>query len=467
MPFKRQTGSRLPGSGSRSTTLLLLGVGMMLLVPSLRLDRRELSVPEASFAQAGLGPLEHDPRGANLRSAPGPTRLLSSWAMIVGTTERPLKLLAVLGLLLLALVSAEGAVRLASTAQARPIVYLLFAASPFLNRSDLLHPDLLAAWPLVGLFASAVFVLGGSFFWLIPGLLGGAVAPFFGGSLATLAVLLPPAAALARVAPLGPARGERDCPWWRGALGALCVWIPLGAAAWGRPMEALAALGLGGRTRLVTGLTSPSSLLFFLACGTALVALALLLGNPRERPRAVRLLAIPAAVVLAVSTPKLAGGAWGPLVLLLPALALLAAPGLARASALARFTAVAVLFAAALLPLATAPPPPADVFRRVLLEAREEGRSGGRLIVHGPTRFGVIFYGRRGHDPGMPVISIPEDTTFDRLEEWLRERMRLQRGVPHPEALPVLIHPPPREPPPGFDLEPLPGRSLARLRLSS
>ena len=89
--------------------------------------------------------------------------------------------------------------------------------------------------------------------------------------------------------------------------------------------------------------------------------------------------------------------------------------------------------------------------RDVLAHARELGQPGGRLIVGGELRFGILFYSRRGHDPGIPLLLVPEDVAPEHLATVLRERLQVREGQEHRTPT-ILFAPPPETVPPGFRL---------------
>ena len=102
----------------------------------------------------------------------------------------------------------------------------------------------------------------------------------------------------------------------------------------------------------------------------------------------------------------------------------------------------------------------------VLDRAREHGAPGGRLILWGADRHALLYYLRRGHDPAMPVLLADEDIPLDQVGDLLRSQLRAERGREH-LLPPVLIHPRPKNAPPGLAFVDMPWAddTLAILRL--
>lgn len=95
-----------------------------------------------------------------------------------------------------------------------------------------------------------------------------------------------------------------------------------------------------------------------------------------------------------------------------------------------------------------ATPESAPEYRTTLDTMRPLVPSGGRIVLAGPDRFGLLHYTRRGHDPRVPLILVPEDSSIDGLREALTRAFGRQLGPE--EWPPVLLHPAGDAPPPGF-----------------
>lgn len=461
MLSKRQSSS---GGTSRRLLLGAIAAGALLVligVPATWLDRRELSPAEGVCAQHALGPLEHDPRAPRLAGQPtGPATALRCWGTLVGTTERSLRLLVVLGMILGALVTGEAAARLAGAA-ARPPAWLVIAASPLMQRGDLLHPGLMVVLPVALVLCGPVFVRGGGLVWLLASLLGLAAAPFLGPGVLVLGVLvilsevlLVPAAPEQRWRPAGAATLQLTTLLGATALGpGLQLWqhVPL-QAVHGSP-EAGDLLPAG------TGLPGMLALL-----AAAALVLLLLLRNPlpwelRVMPGLLVAGGFVAGLIPAPGGGLLQGGAWAGL---LPPLALMAGVSTGgrvwvAAVIAAPLALVAVLLWSRYQPVEDSP------MRDILDQTRAEARPGGRLVVFGPMRHGLLFYSRRGHDPGVPIISVPEDASWEDLRAELERQLGVPPDAPGTVELPVLVQQAPVRPPPGFRLRHIPGRTVARL----
>jgi hypothetical protein len=473
----------------------LVALLSLLAVPLLRLDRSELSAAEGRFAQGALGVSEHDARG----SVDGPpAAILRAWSMVVGTTERPLRLLGVLCLLLAALLAGEAAARLAGP-RARPVAWLVVAASTFLNRSDLLHPGMFAALPVALSLGSLVTLRTGERAWLVAGLGASLIAPFLGAvilvavlAITWLSILLEETAPPRRRALIATLSAGALAPGIIGIARSGALEVP---DTWAHQPG---LLDLFGATEVGPGVP----------IGFVVVAAALLFGLLRtEGHRRLELGMLVAILITAGVTLALPGSgiavldsSWAaaflPMLALLVALAAIALPRWAWAAV------ILALAACALLPLwdlatlrlqdsagtrpdaasryrspdetadpasipAARPGVASGPMRAILAQARALSRPGGRLVVGGPLRYGILYYSRRGHDPGVPLVSIPEDVSPTELSSWLAERVG-PTAAPAGPGPTLLMHPPPSPPPPGMEYELVPGSDgrLAWLRFS-
>jgi hypothetical protein len=155
-------------------------------------------------------------------------------------------------------------------------------------------------------------------------------------------------------------------------------------------------------------------------------------------------------------------------------LAVLAGVLAAAASGLQRMPTCVVLgmlLAAAIVPLTTRHPdfihpplPPPNPMRDALDRARDIAPSGSRLVAWGDARFGLLYYARLGHGPGIPIILIPEEVTWDELADSLRERLGVGAGIRTPA---VLLHPIPDTYPQGLIPLSAPGHDLVWVTLAS
>lgn len=435
-----------------------VGLVVLLAVAATRLDRSELSAAEGVHAQAALGPIENDRRGVPAASPwDGPYASWRGGAYVVGTTERSLRLPVMLGLLLAAAVLAEAVVRLAPSAS-RGTVWLLCAASPFLHRTDLLHPGLLGALPAALLIGGAVHARGGSAWWLPGAALGGA------GLVAADPRATPLAAAGVLAAALGAVRLSRAVILVAVAGGAVSV--AAFAAGWPEvappdPETDIAASGRG----FLSGWP-------WLVLGGAPWAAAACRAATRRAAAAFAAAGVGLGAATRALLPDAPVESWTGhgLVLVLAASLFTAAleAGFRRGFALA----------ALLLALAAGVPEfrriagydaggaeaDSDPVRGLLAEARGVSVSGGRLVVAGPDRRTVPFYVRRGHDPGVPVLLVPEDVAEDGLAALLRHQFRAAPGT-EARLPPILYRPPPGTPapPPGLALVETPDPGLRRL----
>ena len=328
---------------------------LLLLLPILGLDTRELSADEARFVQGQLGPLEHEFRvPAEPVLPPALGRLMRGWATLVGTTERPLKMLALLMLWIAAILSAEAA-RDRAGARGWQLAILGFAAALSYARDHLLDPQILGALPGAAALGLALFSRRGSPLWLAL-----AIAGAGGASL------------------LSPSAG------WGFALGGVVA----------------LAISLGGGTR--------SRL-------RGLLGLAIGLGaawfcKPFDQP-------LTPVGIAAFGFPWVA---W--------ALAVLAAPSRRRS-----LVVLGILIAAGLAGQALSEAAPGRPMRDLLDHAARLAKPGGRLVVAGPLRHGILFYSRRGHDPAIPILLVPEDTSETELPARLKEAVG--SGPQSPEIL--------------------------------
>jgi len=415
---------------------------------ALHLDRSAFDAGEATTAATALGPLDHEARVPTSTPAHA---LIRGFGVAITTTERGLRLLFALGLLLAALVVGEAAARMVG-AYGRPLVWLIFATHPFMARTDLLYPGLLAPLPLALMLGGGVYLRGGSRWWAASAVLGAAAA----------AILTLPAQLAAALTVFGLPLLLRSRPvGHRARLAALQVAVFLGAwlsagcpvdvgpALDGEPGVA-ALLGIGGAAPLVgDGALVPLVLFGGAAWGLLCV------GGRRATIYACAALAIIAVVG---SAPRGAGGGWGEgsgLAALLPGAALGLCWALTRDGRLAK-VAGCVLIVVALVGMARLAPTwrgeKPGRLNQLLDRARTHATPGGRLVLWGADRHALLYYMRRGHDPGIPVILIDEDSSMDQLADLLRQQLRAEAGREH--LLPtVLIHP--RAAPAGTELLPV------------
>ena len=429
---------------------------------ALHLDRSAFGVGEATTAAIALGPLDHEVR----TPAPTPAHgLIQGFGIVMTTTERGLRLLVALGFLLAALVTGEAAARLVGT-PTRPLVWLVFATHPFMARTDLLYPGLLAPLPLALMLGSVVYLRGGSHWWAIGAVLGAAGA-------AVLDVSTQVTGALAICGPplfLRSQSGER-----RVRLAAAQVVVFAGA--WlraGQPFDASPALdgepglpallGFGGAAPLLgEGALVPLVLLCGLAWGLSRLA---------WRAGAISVGAGLLVLIVVAGARSLAGGDWSEgsgLSALLPALALALGWVLSRDPPLIKL-AGGVFLVVALVGMARMAPTWRQAKTGPLIEildrARTHAAPGGRLVLWDDDRHALLYYLRRGHDPGIPVLLVDEDSSLEHLAELLRQQLRAEKGREH-LLPPILIHP--RAVPPGMEPVPLEwaDEDLAAVRLDA
>lgn len=439
---------------------------------ALHLDRTAFGVGEATIAAIALGPLDREDRVPEATPADA---LIRGFGMAITTTERGLRLLVALGLILAALVTGETAARILGSAT-RPLAWLVFAAHPFVARTDLLYPGLLSPLPIALMIGGIVYLRGGSDWWAVGAVLGAAGAAVLDAHAQVCAI------AAVVVVPLCVRDGD---PARR--LRLIAAQLVAGVGAWGAAGAPFAAeravanapglldlIGIGGSApELSEGLPAVMSLL-----GEGLLVPVVLFGGlayglVRQGGRsAVRWgLAGLGVVLLVVAAPLATGSGWRPgpgLSALLPPAALALASALSRH---VRALAVAggLLLVVAIIGMVRAAPTWNDskpgALQHVLDRARSHAAPGGRLVLWGEDRFAMLYYLRRGHDPGVPVLLVPEDTPMDDAALLLREQLRAEKGREH-VLPPVLICP--RTVPPGMELLPLAwaDEHLAPLRLS-
>ena len=156
--------------------------------------------------------------------------------------------------------------------------------------------------------------------------------------------------------------------------------------------------------------------------------------------------------------PWAAGGEWGEgsgLAALLPAAALGICWALTRDDRLTKVAGCALIVVALVGMARLAPTWRGEKpgrLNQLLDRARTHATPGGRLVLWGADRHALLYYMRRGHDPGIPVLLIDEDSSMDQLAGLLRQQLRAEAGREH-LLPPVLIHP--RAAPAGTELVPV------------
>lgn len=422
-------------------TLSTIGALVLLIgVLALHLDRSPFTPGEATTAAIALAPVDHESRvpAGNASHA-----LIRGFGVAVTTTERGLRLLILLGILLGAVVVGEVAAH-RGTAEARPIVYVTFAALPCFVRQDLLYPGLLAPLPLALVLGGAPFVRGQSWWWLVGAVAGAAACTTLDARILVTAIgilgavaMTSGASATRRALLVGTAGVAAGAAWW--AAGFPFV---LSEALAGEP-GVLTVVGIGG-PGIVTGLVV-LALLF--ACATE-----------RNADGVVRLCIAVLLATVVICVPLLAGSGFSDTAsscaILVPAIAA-AAAALSRKGriALAFVALAAACVIAAAVPRALsrvdAAEPSDESLHSVLDRARQHGATGGRLVLWSESRHALLYYARRGHDPAMPLILVDEDASLDSLADLLRVQLRAERGREH-TLPPILIHPRPHKAPPGL-----------------
>lgn len=447
-----------------------LGMCAALAGLALRQDGRELTNLEGRFAAALSARIDsREVHGISDAQAPG-LKLLSRWAAWAGMTERPLRL-SVLGLLLvgaacglyairrhLLLVPPPASVVSPSPPQliprpggeaelVIPIGISVVALSPWLQQ-DLLHP-----WNLglgVGglLLCALAYCAGGGFLWLVPSAIGGAI-------LGQLDLRSVPALVFAAVllVMLHPHRG-------RALVAAFSVLVAALLSAW-------SAHGFPGQFPIElppTGtLEAPVASLLFRDSVGAIPTLAIwagaALGLSLLRLRGRHILARAGlSLALVAATFALSSG-WQDLsfrgqgfsLFLVPLAGLLAALTSA-APALLRIPLILALMIPLVGPDLTVPrswsewrtawqASPARQFQPGLHALRAHVAPGSRVLLWGEDRFALLHYAGRGHDPAVPILLVPEEIAFDRLESELRDRLVIKPGEEN-RAPPVLATPP-------------------------
>ena len=422
--------SSAPSADRPRGLLLTTALALLLLigVPATRLDARGLSPAEGALAQAALGRLESDARGADAAPAtPALLGLVRGWALIVGTTERPLRLLVVLGILLGALSLSLAALRTAGP-WALPAAWLVVACLPWLARPDILQPALLLV-PGAAFLLAAAGEHGRAPITRALALAVSATAPWFRPALVVLAAALTLFGLVLPGAPDAVGRTGRGRLVLQGLLIA-------GGVAWcflatGGPwVVAPEPAGPDAAPALGAAALLPKTLADGLWIAVLLAALCAL--------RDARLVRLP---LLAGATVMIAAalGGWLDLALWTVAPTCLVLPAAVSVAGLPRLwrpVALVGLVGLALLRILTPPATADETPRRVLAEARAAGRTGGRLIATGPWRHAILFYGRRGHDPGFPVLLVPEDAASGGLADDLRQRLGPDI---RPDRLPPLL----------------------------
>ncbi len=455
-----------------------LGMCAALAGLALRQDGRELTNLEGRFAAALSARIDsREVHGISDAQAPG-LKLLSRWAAWAGMTERPLRL-SVLGLLLvgaacglyairrhLLLVKAPEPVESPSPDPQMPhsrcegelvipIGVSVVALSPWLGQ-DLLHPWNLGLGAGGFLLCALAYCAGGGCLWLVPSAMGGAI-------LGQLDLRGAPAIVLAAVllVMLHPRRG-------RAMVASFSVLVAALLSAW-------SAHGFPGQFPIElppTGtLESPVAGLLFLDSVGATPTLAIWAGaalglalvrqyGRRVLGRAGLSLALVAATfALSSGWQDLSFRGQGFSLFLVPLAGLLAALTSA-APALLRIPLILALMIPLVGPDLTAPRPgsewrpawqasPARQFQPGLHALRAHVIPGSRVLLWGEDRFALLHYAGRGHDPAVPILLVPEEIAFDRLESELRDRLVIKPGE-EDRAPPILATPPLRPLPVGL-----------------
>ena len=439
------------------TALHVFALLALLLLAAQSLDRRELDSAEAVHAVVLLAPLDGGP--VPLFAAQPAHAVLRAFSFIAGATERSLRIPCVFALLLAAILCASIAHKLFGP-RGRAAALLCYGISGFIVHSARLDAETLGVVPvalLAGLLLPAPRHAG----WNCAALVGALLTPLFAAQLHIVVLVLAVFCALgvgsARRAPaLGVALLlALHVPW---ALGAVPLWAQLAAAP----------EGTAGLTHLLAGSdTAPyfGATCLALACST--FALSELWSNPRA------LLPVCLGLLLLACTATASGGLqWSggrfaallPLASLLFAFSLSAATPRAARWALLLTLLLCLWMASGLTGGGTtlAAKRAADPLRSVLQAARMEGASGGRLILAGPDRFALLYYSRRGHDPGMPVLLCPEDVTAAELAPRMKYALGMLPGSA--KAPPVLLWPADAVKTPGLHQTTLPGVGLVLLQ---
>ncbi len=428
---------------------------------ALHLDRSPFLSGEATVAATALGPLDREDR---LPQATPGHRFIGGFGLAITTTERGLRLCVALGIILAALVTGEVAAGLAG-AQARPLVWLAFAAHPLTARSDLLYPGLLAPFPMALILGGALYLRGGSTVWALAAVIGAAAAATLDTTVQVIALTLVVALPLVTRAPR-----PLTTRLWLAQLVAL-------AAAWhgaGRPwLSGTPVTGEPGLTTLFgadvsTALDAAQTLAAAAILGPLLFRLC---RDPRAAAlRPIALAAAAAAITLGalhLLAPGYSTGAG--ITAALPPLILAFAICAAAAPALRRCCG-AVLSVVILLSMADAAPTwrleKRGPLESVLDHTRARSTTGGRLVLWGEDRHALLYYLRRGHDPGVPVVLVDEEVEMHDLAPLLRDRLRVAPGE-EARAPTILIHPPCE--PPGLELSERPAteHQVASLRLKA
>lgn len=451
--------------------LALAALCLLIGLPAISLDGRSLTAREGHHAMALIGPLELEtrlpgsertgpqertealgaPKGGLAHESPL-LRFLRTGAAILGTSERVLRGICQLGVLLgtLLLVAICATTGRAAVGFIAPL-YL----SPLVLRGDGLEPEMWAFLP-PALLLAGMALLRSRFPWsmLLYAIAGGSAAWLQGRAEWTCIILLLTTPFLLGRATLGRATLASSVA----ALPLVLVrLLELAPTSWASSASA-PALG-------VRDLAPTASIVLLVLFGATTLACILMAvrGSHSNDQNEGRLLVLFGVLLVANAFPhfqgfSVSGTDW---VAVLPLLSLIFATTL---SGLPRNP--GVVFSLGFLLLCglsgwqvmkeKAPAP----LWLVLEEASEWAEPGGRLLLHGDDRYALLYYSRHGHYPNIPTILSPDEGALPDLLKELPDRIRSGSSKP-----PSILAYPPLEAPGPFVREEQTALGLERLRL--